>query len=137
LAQSNRPDLNALAEHQAVLPTIGTYTRDILEQVVSGNVEAVTSALTWDEFVYVVSRALGRDIAVAEGEKFLRFPNLQFAVTDVSVLAKAQSVIAATALRPRDAIHAATAILAGAIDFVSDDDDFDVVPELNRTGVLS
>jgi len=35
LANMHQPDLKALSEHQAVLPTIGTYTRDILEQALA------------------------------------------------------------------------------------------------------
>ncbi|MFC1603063.1 LysR family transcriptional regulator [Pseudomonadota bacterium] len=35
LATTHLPDLKTLSEHQAVLPTIGTYTRDILEQALT------------------------------------------------------------------------------------------------------
>ncbi len=35
LAKISQPNLKTLSEHQAVLPTIGTYTRDILEQALA------------------------------------------------------------------------------------------------------
>jgi predicted nucleic acid-binding protein len=51
---------------------------------------------------------------------------------DEEVLARALLLMRATHLRGRDAVHAATAILAGFGEIVSSDRDFDSVPGLRR-----
>jgi|LFRM01.1.fsa_nt_gb predicted nucleic acid-binding protein len=106
--------------------------RKALEAIVAGRLEAVTSLLTWDEFSHVVERILGREVAVQEGERFLRFPRLDFLPCSMDVLVRAQRLRANTALGARDCLHAATALLAGATTFLSEDTDFDRVPGLTR-----
>jgi len=106
--------------------------RAILRRVVSGDLTAVTSVLTWDEFVYVVQKVLGRSVAVAEGQKFLRFPHLSFLKADMGTLSGAQRVLTQYNVRPRDALHAATALAHGASDMISDDSDFDAIKEIRR-----
>jgi len=109
--------------------------RAILRQVVDREFPAVTSVLTWDEFVYVVQKVLGRNVAVAEGQKFLRFPHLSFLRTDVEILMRAQRLLTEYNVRPRDAIHAATALVHGANDIISDDGDFDAIKDVRRIPV--
>ena len=108
---------------------------NILVQIMNNEITAVTSYLTWDEFVHVARKLLGRDIAVMEGEKFLRFPNLTFIKVDGNVMSKAQELITKYNIKPRDAIHAASALVNGIGDIISDDSDFDKIKELRRVEI--
>ncbi|MBS3099145.1 type II toxin-antitoxin system VapC family toxin [Candidatus Pacearchaeota archaeon] len=106
--------------------------REILRQITGGEIAAVTSFLTWDEFVHVIRKQLGREIATKEGDKFLKFPNLTFLKVDENVIFKAQELIAEYNVKPRDAIHAASALAKGIREIISDDPDFDKIKELKR-----
>ena len=106
--------------------------RKALEAIVEGRMEAVTSMLTWDEFSHVVERILGRELALKQEDRFLRFPRLDFLPCSMNVLVQAQRLRADTTLGARDCLHAATALLAGATTFLSEDTDFDAVPGLTR-----
>jgi len=71
---------------------------------------AYTSTLTWDEVVWVVSRALGRNDSVDEGRELLGFPNIEFIDVDQHTLSTAQTLLEKSGLTPRDSIHLASAI---------------------------
>jgi predicted nucleic acid-binding protein len=105
--------------------------RAVLDQVVAG-AGAATSVLTWDEVVYVLRKVQGAARAAQQGRLLLQFPGLCFLSTDMVALRRAQKLMDQYGLKPRDAIHAATALIAGIRDFVSEDADFDAVTELRR-----
>lgn len=92
----------------------------------------VTSVLSWDEIVFVVRKFLGGDIAKREGNKFFRLPNFEFVDAKKGTMLKAQRLIEKYNLKPRDAIHAATAIQSGVKEIISEDKDFDRLDELKR-----
>ncbi|MBI4174375.1 MAG: type II toxin-antitoxin system VapC family toxin [Candidatus Aenigmarchaeota archaeon] len=104
----------------------------ILDKVVESEVRIATSFLTWDEVVWNVRKRLGSDLADSEGRKFLRFPGLDFIAVDEAIIALAQSLMEKYKLKPRDAIHAASALSRGIKQIVSNDPDFDAVKELKR-----
>jgi len=106
--------------------------KKILSQINSREMLAYTSYLTWDEFVHSIRKHDGAETAIKEGEKFLRFPNLVFLKADGNVIFKAQELISKYNLKPRDAIHAATALINGINNIISDDSDFDKIKELKR-----
>ena len=108
---------------------------EILKYIERGEITAVTSFLSWDEVVWVVWKLLGPDDAVSAGYKLLAFPNLKFVDVDEAVVYKAQLLVERYRLKPRDAIHAASALIAGERTIVSDDSDFDRVRELERVSV--
>lgn len=110
----------------------GVACREVLRRVASGETRAVTSVLTWDEFVYVLQRLQGREVAMGQGRRLLRYPNLRLVPADMEAIARAQGLVEGTRLRPRDALHAATALIEQATEFVSDDGDFDGVPGITR-----
>jgi len=95
-------------------------------------VEAYTSVITWDEVTWIVRRILGVEASVALGRKFLRFPNLKILGIRKTTILKAQEVMEKYGLRPRDAIHAATAIENKITTIVSYDRGFDSVSGLKR-----
>ncbi|MEM2123128.1 MAG: type II toxin-antitoxin system VapC family toxin [Candidatus Bathyarchaeia archaeon] len=110
-----------------------SLAKNILMKIAKGEVEAATSPLTWDELVWSTRRFLGLEAAVYEGEKFLRFPNLKLLNIDEKVVWEAQRLMKRYGLKPRDAIHSASAIKNGIREIVSDDPDLDILKELRRT----
>jgi predicted nucleic acid-binding protein len=106
--------------------------KKLLLRIATGELDAVTSYLTWDEFVWVLKKFMHKDIAASEGRKFLAFPNLRFVSIDGMTVKRAQDLIEKYSINPRDAIHAACALENGISEFVSDDPDFDKVKELTR-----
>ncbi len=68
-------------------------------------------------------------------EKFLTFPNLSLVTIDSSVIMNAQKIMESYGLKPRDAIHASTALVSGQKTVISDDQDFDKVKGLRRTRI--
>jgi len=103
-----------------------------LQEIVSGSMEACTSTLTWDEVAWVTRRLFGSQKAVAQGASFLRLPNLKLLKVDLEIISKAQTLLERYDLKPRDAIHAATAIANGIDKILSYDEDFDILPNLTR-----
>jgi predicted nucleic acid-binding protein len=126
-----------------ILPAIhgdssrGSAATKILRKIESGEVLAYTSYLTWDEVAWVVYRVLGKADSIEMGKKLIRFPNLRFVEVSESVIAKSQSLVEKYHLRPRDAIHCASAVSREISLFLSDDGDFDVVKEIKRVPLES
>jgi len=110
----------------------GEVCRNILREVAFNKLKAFTSYLTWDEVIYVVKKEKNKDIAIMEGSKLLSFPNLNFIRVDKQIIFLAQKLIKNYNLNPRDSIHAATALIIGAKEIISDDQDFDVIKEIKR-----
>ena len=107
--------------------------KEILLSIENGKLSALTSSLTWDEVVWVVSKVMGRNEGVSQGKKLLGFPNLEFVVADENVLARAQKLVEKYKLSPRDSIHVASALQKRTRTVISDDRDFDTVKEIKRT----
>ncbi len=110
----------------------GKIAKDVLVKVAKGELEAITSSLTWDELVWVTRRAFDMEFAILEGRRFLEFPNVKIISADGNVLYFAQKLLELYKVKPRGSIHAATAILKNASEFVSDDKDFDKIKEIKR-----
>ena len=111
---------------------LGDRARLLLSRVQQGKERAATSALTFDELVYVVKKHRSREDATSAGEAFLNFPNLKLVAVNGELLALALNLIRKYQLDPRDAIHAATALTAKAKTVVSTDAHFDRIKELKR-----
>jgi len=103
-----------------------------LHEIASGSVKAFTSELTWDEVTWVTGRLFGSEKAAAQGASFLKLPNLKLLKVDIEVVSRAQTLLEEHHLKPRDAIHAATAIRNGISKILSYDKDFDILPNLVR-----
>lgn len=95
-----------------------------LKKIISKEVEAYTSVLTWDEFVWVIRREMDYAIAKEKGRDFLVFPNLIFETVTYDIINNAQSLIETFSLKPRDAIHLATALNKKLTEIITLDDDF-------------
>ena len=106
--------------------------KEIIFGIVTKKFDGITSVLTWDEIVFITRKFLGRKISIIEGAKFLRVPNLVFIDTTKNIIREAQRLIEIYNLKPRDAIHIATALSQNCAEIISDDLDFDVVKEIKR-----
>lgn len=91
--------------------------------------------MTWDELVWVVTKTLGRNIAEAEGRRFLEFPNLKILSIDEGTIKEAQEIMEKYVLKPRDSIHLGCAIRNRLREVISDDPHFDVVNEVKRVSL--
>jgi predicted nucleic acid-binding protein len=88
--------------------------RGWLERIARGELRGVTSFLTWDEVTWVAAKATGtyqHARAVAVGELLLSLPNLEFVPVDNATTHKAQDLLARFNFKPRDSIHASSALL--------------------------
>jgi len=103
-----------------------------LHEIASGSIKAFTSTLTWDEVTWVTLRLFGIEKATAQGASFLKLPNLRLLRVDLETISHAQTLLEKYNLKPRDAIHAATAIRNGISKILSYDEDFDTLPNLVR-----
>lgn len=104
--------------------------KSILLEIANGK-GAFTSALTWDEVCWVCKKHFGLEKSILEGKRLIEFPSLFILQADDSIISEAQKIVEKYKLDPRDALHAATSIRNGASEFVTADNDFLVVKELN------
>ena len=107
--------------------------KEILLKIESGELPSATSILTWDEVVWVTTKHLGRADGIAQGQKLLGFPNIEFIEVDEAIVTQAQTLMSKYSLTPRDSIHIASALIKKARTIISDDEDFDQVKEIKRT----
>ena len=115
----------------------GDWARGILESVQNEEMPACTSFLTFDEVFYKVNKTKGLEDAIKNLEAFLAMPNMRFIDVNDAVIWKALELIREYKLFPRDAIHAATAFIAGAETVYSQDTDFDSIRGLKRRWNIS
>lgn len=111
---------------------VGQRARLLLQKIRDGSEEGGSSALTFDELVWVVRRHRSREDALAAGESFLALPNLTILGVNQDSLFSAASLMHRYPLDPRDAIHASTAIINGCSAIVSSDSHFDRITEIKR-----
>ncbi len=110
-------------------------SRLILEKVAHRELSASTSVITWDEVVWVSRKVLPTKEALIKGKFVLAFPSLAVADFNLITVNKAAELAEIYNLKPHDAIHAATAILNGEKEIITDDADFDRIKELKRVSL--
>lgn len=95
-----------------------------LKNIISNKILAYTSVLTWDEFAWILHKHLEKELAEQKGEDFLNFPNLTFLPVNMDIVRKAQDLKKKYPLKPRDAIHLASAVNHHITKVITFDDDF-------------
>ncbi len=110
---------------------LGMKARALLRKIQLGEEKAKTSALTFDEVFWVISKH-NLEVAFETCEALLNFPNIEIVPADRELAASAMRIMKEYGLRPRDALHAATAIAEKADCIVSTDADFDTVKGMKR-----
>ncbi|MBS3074032.1 type II toxin-antitoxin system VapC family toxin [Candidatus Pacearchaeota archaeon] len=110
----------------------GRLSKELLEKIALKKIAGVTSTLTWDEIVFSLKKYASFEEVFKQSKQFRTFPNLIFLDATQRVIEKAEELWQIYSLDPRDAIHAATAIINGVREIASSDSDFDRVKELKR-----
>ena len=113
----------------------GDRARTLLRDVQSGELEAASSTLTFDELVWAVKKHRTLEDSVLAGEAFLNMPRLNLVAATGDILASALLSMKKYRLDPRDSIHLASAMSAGAKALVSADRHFDRVREVKRKDI--
>ena len=139
----------------AFLRGLGSSVRDLFDRIELGKLQACTSVVTFDELTYRTLLALIRDHYSGSPLDRLRdqetemiaefypqlaphlhrlrtFPNLFLIDVASSDLERMDRVISIHHLRPRDALHLAAMEKRGCLNLVSNDSDFDRVPDICR-----
>lgn len=108
--------------------------RDLIKKVIIGELAAATCSLTIDEIVWKIwKETKDRNLAIEEGLRVLQFDNLKIIEIDGNDMTNSLKLMKQNKyLKPRDAIHLAAALKAGASTIISDDSDFDKVKEIKR-----
>lgn len=104
--------------------------RALLVAAVDGTLELHVSAEAVQEFGFDRLRRTSRATALEETRHVLALCTVH--PLDATVLDRSLDLMAVTDLRGRDAVHAATALVAGFDAIVTPDRDFDAVPGLGR-----
>ena len=115
---------------------LGDNARLLLEDVEKGNIEALTSALTFDEVIWIVKKNRNFEDAISICKAFLNMPGLHLVGVNQDLLAIAISIMRKYKTDPRDSIHAATAITQKTNIIISEDTDFNKIKELERKSVM-
>lgn len=93
----------------------------------AGEIQAVTSWLSWDEVAHVAGRVpkpFNRARAAEAGRLFRALRGLRFLAIDEEVIARAQELLVHVGNGPRDCIHAASALLHASGNLVTLDSGF-------------
>jgi predicted nucleic acid-binding protein len=110
----------------------GNKAEALLQKIAQGEEQAMTSVLTFDEVFWAVKKNRGIEKALEAGQTLLNFPHLEIVPATREIASLALQIIKECGLRPRDALHAATAIAEKADYIVSTDIHFDRVKQLKR-----
>lgn len=99
----------------------------LLDDAAGRGVELATSWLNWDEVAWSLGRKDGRfdrERAAEYAQALLEVEFLRFCEVDEQVISTATRLLSESSARPRDCIHAATALLHCGGQLVSLDSDF-------------
>jgi uncharacterized protein len=104
--------------------------RDLLQAASAGRIELHASVEAVQEFLFHRLRRGERSLATAMARRMADLCVLH--PLDRSVATRMIDLLESTSLQGRDAVHVATAQLAGFASIVSADRDFDAAPDLSR-----
>ena len=113
----------------------GRKAREVIDAVQKNIIEGYTSALTFDEFVFIIRKFKGFENSLTAGDNFFHIRSLNFIEVTYELIKLAQELIKKYKIKPRDAIHAACAINKDVKIIISDDGDFDVIKEIERKSI--
>ncbi len=129
-------DANVLVFVRTDLGAKGTSARKLLKQILNGKISAATSTLALDEIIWATKRELkSYEKAIEWCEQIMMSPIKILGVTAADIN-KAIGLMK-RGMKPRDAIHAATALNNNAEGIVSDDSDFEHVDGLNFINLVN
>ena len=79
---------------------------------------------------YVLEKTIDRKSAIQFSDAFWSIAHLLFIPVDIDVMEKTREIVNDTGLRPRDAIHVASALRSGVKGIISEDSDLSNLPFL-------
>ena len=106
-----------------------------ISRSVKGEFTICTSSITWDELVWALKKSYNYQLGIDSGRMFLNIPKLIHLNLNKEIINNAQNFIEFYKIRPKDAIHVATALANGITEIISDDSDFDKVKEIKRVSI--
>jgi len=111
----------------------GENARKLAQKIIDGGGEkAITSALTFDEVMWIVLKNKRKEALRSTIESIYGMPNLSVKGVSESMPLEALALMEQFNLKPRDAFHAAVMKREGITEIASDDPDFDRVKWLKR-----
>ena len=111
---------------------VGAAAQRVLAALDAAN-PACTSVLVLDEVFWVLRKRHGSDGALEASRRLMTMPGLRVLAVQATDWSAALGLMEdRPAMKPRDALHAATALSAGCDSIVSTDADFDRLPGLKR-----
>ena len=102
-------------------PDFGAAARELFAEIESGHVRACASMLVLTELTVPAFRKGEGELAHKAARYIEDYPYLRLMAVDMSVALSAARLRASHGLRTPDAIHAATALCAGAEAFITND----------------
>ncbi len=111
---------------------LGGKARAIIDAVNRNQLEAMTSAITFDELVHIVRKNRDSSLAVKTGRAFLELNTLVIIDVNRRILDEALFLIEKYNFRPMDSIHLAAMRINRIDEILSEDSDFDKVKEIKR-----
>ncbi len=128
-------DANILVYASIENEKVGKAARRLLQQIQAGTLQGVTSCLAFDEAFWVLKKAIPDDITTA-GQQLLDLP-LKFLPIDKQLLHSMITIIEQHDLQPHDALHLAIMQRYNIKTIITEDKDFDNIPNIERRSVLS
>ena len=110
----------------------GAICRNIVELATNNKIKIFTSTLTFDEVFNKITKLKDKKFALIVSKLFLNLKNLNFINADLEIINYSHSLLEKYDLGPRDAIHLACALSKGINNIISNDKDFDKIPEIKR-----
>jgi len=110
-------------------------SREIISSIERQTISGSTSALTFDEVVFIVRKIAGFEKSLIAGENFLNISRLKIIEVNYQSILLAHELMKKFRIKPRDAIHTACAINNDVKTIISDDSDFDAVKEIERINI--
>lgn len=100
-------------------------------RIIEGGFPAATACVTIDEVVWAIKKAASYPEGVAVGKQTRKTPNLRFLDVKITDIDRAFDFMD-QGFRPRDSIHLAVMANSSISTVVSEDADFDKIPEIER-----
>lgn len=96
------------------------------------NINVYTSALSYDEFVWVIRKQLGKEASYKSAHFFLALDFLRIIAVDRHILDMSKEIMVKEHLKPRDSIHLASALHHNIGTIITEDTDFDHIEGTQR-----
>ena len=112
--------------------TAGDEAGELLDLLRKDVLSACTSALTFDELLWIVRKEKGIEESVLACKSVMDIRGLKTVRADKNTVLVALDFIKNYNLKPRDALHMATMKLENINEIISNDSDFDKVKTIKR-----